>query len=318
MKWQTPFDGKVIAREESCRICHAEKGRKIGTVDYWDIKTCSIVSCENCGHIQLDPMLNDEETSKGCFAYYVEEFSRTGTKEQLKNCERNFRRGVVFGYHLKNRHISPRFVLELGPGSGYFAAGLQFVFPAVEITVMDMFQGYDIFHIEGYLVQNHDLIRTAVKMAKQAGLIVSVDLASYNVVEANLEFLNEMISDYVDIVFANEEEARAFTGKEPEEALIHISDHCDIAVVKIGKEGSYIKSESTNVKVLPRLANCIDTTGAGDLYAAGFLYGLACDYNHELCGKIGSLVSGKVVEVIGAKMSDKVWGQIHDEIKRML
>jgi ubiquinone/menaquinone biosynthesis C-methylase UbiE len=138
MKWQTPFDGKVIAREESCRICHAEKGRKIGTVDYWDIKTCSIVSCENCGHIQLDPMLNDEETSKGCFAYYVEEFSRTGTKEQLKNCERNFRRGVVFGYHLKNRHISPRFVLELGPGSGYFAAGLQFVFPAVEITVMDI------------------------------------------------------------------------------------------------------------------------------------------------------------------------------------
>lgn len=183
---------------------------------------------------------------------------------------------------------------------------------------MDMFHGYDIFHIEGYLVQNHDLIRTAVKMAKQAGLIVSVDLASYNVVEANLEFLNEMIRDYVDIVFANEEEARAFTGKEPEEALIHISDHCDIAVVKIGKEGSYIKSESTNVKVLPRLANCIDTTGAGDLYAAGFLYGLACDYNHELCGKIGSLLSGKVVEVIGAKMSDDVWEQIHAEIKKMM
>lgn len=197
-----------------------------------------------------------------------------------------------------------------------------FLGAACEIDATDlkpeMFEGYDIFHIEGYLVQNHDLIRTAVKLAKEAGLLVSVDLASYNVVEANLEFLNEMIKDYVDIVFANEEEARAFTGKEPEEALIHISEHCDIAVVKIGKEGSYIKSGSTTVKVQPRLADCIDTTGAGDLYAAGFLYGLTRDYSHEICGKIGSLVSGKVVEVIGAKMPEVVWTDINVEIEKML
>jgi len=181
----------------------------------------------------------------------------------------------------------------------------------------EMFSGYDIFHIEGYLVQNHDLIRTAVKMAKEAGLMVSVDLASYNVVEANLNFLNEMIRDYVDIVFANEEEARAFTGKEPEEALIHISEHCEIAVVKIGKEGSYIKSGNNSVKVSPRLTECIDTTGAGDLYAAGFLWGLAKDFSHEMCGKIGSLVSSRVVEVIGAKMTNEVWSEIHREINAM-
>jgi len=197
-----------------------------------------------------------------------------------------------------------------------------FLGAACEIDAADlkpeMFAGYDIFHIEGYLVQNHELIRTAVKMAKEAGLLVSVDLASYNVVEANLAFLNEMIRDYVDIVFANEEEARAFTGKEPEEALIHISEHCDIAVVKIGKDGSYIKSGEKSVKVLPRLAECIDTTGAGDLYASGFLYGLANDYPHEVCGKIGSLVSSKVVEVIGAKMTDEVWAEIHAEIRAMI
>ncbi len=197
-----------------------------------------------------------------------------------------------------------------------------FLGAACEIEASDlkpqMFEGYDIFHIEGYLVQNHDLIRAAVRMAKQAGLLVSVDLASYNVVESNLEFLNEMIRDYVDIVFANEEEARSFTGKEPEEALIHISEHCEIAVVKIGKEGSYIKSGSNSVKVMPRLAECIDTTGAGDLYAAGFLYGLANGYPHEICGKIGSLVSAKVVEVIGAKMTDEVWNEIKQEINAMI
>lgn len=182
----------------------------------------------------------------------------------------------------------------------------------------EMFVGFDIFHIEGYLVQNHELIRTAVKMAKEAGLQVSVDLASYNVVEENLDFLNEIIRDYIDIVFANEEEARAFTGKVPEQALIHIADHCDIAVVKIGKEGSYIKSGSESVLVKPRLANCIDTTGAGDLYAAGFLYGLANGYSLDICGKIGSLVSGNVVEVLGAKMTDEVWKQIHTDIQKII
>ncbi len=182
----------------------------------------------------------------------------------------------------------------------------------------EMFVGFDIFHIEGYLVQNHELIRRAVKMAKEAGLQVSVDLASYNVVEENLDFLNEIIRDYIDIVFANEEEARAFTGKEPEQALIHIANHCDIAVVKIGKEGSFIKSGSESVLVKPRLANCIDTTGAGDLYAAGFLYGLANGYSLDICGKIGSLVSGNVVEVLGAKMTDEVWKQIHTDIQKII
>ena len=182
----------------------------------------------------------------------------------------------------------------------------------------EMFSGYDIFHIEGYLVQNHDLIRTAVKMAKEAGLKVSIDLASYNVVEANLDFLLEIVEKYVDIVFANEEEARAFTSKEPEAALDFIAGICDIAVVKVGKDGSFIKSGDEKVLVKPRLSNCIDTTGAGDLYAAGFLYGLACNYSLEACGKIGSLVSGNVVEVLGAKMTDDVWAQIESDMHDLL
>lgn len=182
----------------------------------------------------------------------------------------------------------------------------------------EMFNGYDIFHIEGYLVQNHDLIRTAVQLAKQEGLLVSIDLASYNVVEANLDFLKSIIREFVDIVFANEEEARAFTGKEPEEALDFISQHCDIAIVKVGKEGSFIKAGTEKVQIRPRLSNCIDTTGAGDLYAAGFLFGLASNYSLEVCGKIGSLVSGNVVEVLGAKMSDEVWQSIHAEMKKIV
>lgn len=193
---------------------------------------------------------------------------------------------------------------------------------ACELTAADltpdMFRGYDIFHIEGYLVQNHDLIRTAVSLAKQEGLKVSVDLASFNVVEENLGFLQDIIREYVDIVFANEEEARAFTGKEPEEALKAISEHCEIAIVKVGKDGSFIKSGNQTVQIPPRVSNCIDTTGAGDLYASGFLFGLANNYSLEVSGKIGSLISGNVVEVLGAKMSEEVWETIQEEIKDII
>lgn len=136
------------------------------------------------------------------------------------------------------------------------------------------FDGYDILHIEGYLIFNHELIEKAVSMAKHCGLRVSLDMASYNVVEANLEFLKYLTEKYVDIVFANEEEAKSFTGKEPEEALEMISSMCEIAVVKVGAEGSYIKRgkevhRAGIIKIKP-----IDSTGAGDNYAAGFLYGL--------------------------------------------
>ncbi len=183
---------------------------------------------------------------------------------------------------------------------------------------LKIFEDYSIFHIEGYLVQNHELISTAVKLAKSAGLLVSIDLASYNVVESNLDFLTDLIANYVDIVFANEEEARAFTGKEPYEAVKAISDLCEIAIVKTGKDGSYIKKGEKFVNVKPRISECIDTTGAGDLYASGFLYGLASGLSLDACGKIGSIVAGNVVEVIGAKMSDDRWENIKSEIKLAL
>ena len=181
----------------------------------------------------------------------------------------------------------------------------------------EVFQGYHFFHIEGYLVQDHDLIRTALKMAKEAGLITSIDLASFNVVEENLEFLHEITEKYVDITFANEDEAYVFTGKTPLEAVEEMAKFSKIAVVKIGKDGSLIKSGNEFYCIVPHLVKSIDTTGAGDLYAAGFLYGLANDYSLDVCGKIGSLVSSRVVEVIGTKMSEETWNEIAEKVKEI-
>lgn len=199
------------------------------------------------------------------------------------------------------------------------------------------FEGYDYFHIEGYLVQNQALVRRAVELAKQAGSIISIDMASYNVVESNKAFLHDIIEDYVDIVFANETEAKALTGKEPREALEEIASICKIAVVKLGPDGSMVKcnAEATAAandaaandatandagfyKIEPYPANCIDATGAGDIYAAGFLYAHSLGMPVEVCGKVGSIISSKVVEVIGPKVDIPRWKAAKAEIRQLM
>ena len=179
------------------------------------------------------------------------------------------------------------------------------------------FEGYDILHVEGYLVQNHALLETILKLAKEAGLKVSLDLASYNVVEDNLDFLHDMVKNYVDIVFANEEESKAFTGKEPREALDEIAKITDIAVVKVGSKGSMVKQGETVTKIAPVKARAVDTTGAGDLYASGFLYGLANNLGFEKAGYVGSLLSGTVIEVVGAKFGEEKWKDIREKVKAL-
>lgn len=183
---------------------------------------------------------------------------------------------------------------------------------------VDMLKGYDYMYVEGYLVFNHALIEAAVEVAHKAGLKIAFDLSSYNVVEANLDFLKNILMKYVDIVFANEEEARALTGLEPEAALHEISNYCELTIVKIGKDGSLIKhnGEVTRVGVIP--ARALDTTGAGDAYAAGFFYGLTHGYTMEQCGKIAALVSGKVVEVMGPNLPDSAWPEVKAEIAKIV
>ena len=194
---------------------------------------------------------------------------------------------------------------------------------SVELSDVDLkpknFAGFDYLHIEGYLVQNHALIEKALRLAKDAGLQVSLDLASYNVVEENLAFLQEMSKKYVDILLANEDEARAFTGEEdPEKALDIIADTVDIAIVKVGKNGSFIKKDGIKYRIGIIEVLSLDTTGAGDLYASGFIYGLMNGLSLDKAGDIGAVLSGNVIEVIGAKMDEERWAKIREEVNKII
>ena len=177
------------------------------------------------------------------------------------------------------------------------------------------FEGYDYFYIEGYLVQSHELIKKAIILAKQAGAKIILDMASYNVVEENREFLLDIIPQYVDIIFANEEEAKALLNLEAEEAVSYLAKQVDIAIVKTGSKGSWIQQGKEKVFVAALKVNCVDTTGAGDLYAAGFIYGMINNCTLSVCGQIGTLLAAHVIQEIGAKIVENKWDGIIDEIE---
>ena len=186
-----------------------------------------------------------------------------------------------------------------------------------EVSAAD-FEGCDHAHIEGYLLFNEALMRRVLESAKEAGCTVSLDLASFEVVNATSEILPDILRDYVDIVFANEEEGEAFTGLgDDHEAMARkLAEYCDVAVVKIGAKGSYVAHAGEVTKVAPVKADrVVDTTGAGDLWAAGFLYGWSCGCELPECARIGSILGAAVVQEEGTTLPETVWEDIRRRIE---
>jgi len=186
-----------------------------------------------------------------------------------------------------------------------------------EDITSDIFNGYGFFHIEGYLVQDEALIRKSLRLAKSHGLTVSIDMASYNVVRDHRDIFESLISEYVDVILANETEAESLTGQKAEKALDRMSEMARIAIVKQGDKGSLIRSGSSTYRIGIRKVNTIDTTGAGDLYASGFLYGLTQGQPLEACGEAGSIMGAYVTEVVGAKLEPDRWQFVKEEVSKV-
>ena len=275
--------------------------------------------------------LEKQETCGGSAANTISGLARLGVQTGYIGKIGHDAFGTFFEAEMKKHGVATRMFFgraQTGRALGLITPDSErtfatFLGSAVELEGSDLdaelFSGYDIFHIEGYMVQNHRLFETAVRLAKEAGLEVSLDLASHNVVRENIAFLQDMVARYVDIIFANEDEAMAFSGeKSPADALVTISPRCRIAVVKMGKNGSLVQHKDEHHRIVSIPAVAVDTTGAGDLYAAGFLYGLIQGYPLAVCGNIGSLLSGKVVEVIGAKLDENKWREVEAALPKLI
>lgn len=177
---------------------------------------------------------------------------------------------------------------------------------------------YHCIYIEGYLIVNEPLMRATMEKAKRLGLKVALDLSNYNIVNAFKGMLEDIIPKYVDILFSNESEAEAFTGLQAEEAVKKLSQIVDISIVTLGKKGALIGSRGEIVSVPAEGGKPIDTTGAGDNFAAGFLYGQSISASLEESARIGSMLAGHVIDVIGPEIPAGQWEQIKLKVKGIL
>ena len=165
-------------------------------------------------------------------------------------------------------------------------------------------------HCEGYALLGppmSDTLIEGVRIAKAAGAKISLDASDPFVVHSARERVWSTIRDYADLVFLNAEEARGLTGLSPEEAIFRVAEEGKVKtiVVKLGSRGSLVLEDGRLYEIPVRKIQAIDTTGAGDAYAGGYLYGVIQGWTPEECGKLASAVAALTVGQVGAVVKDR-------------
>lgn len=188
------------------------------------------------------------------------------------------------------------FIVSIG-AAGEFSPG--------EISE-EMFYGYDYLHMEGFLLNCCDVALAALGYARAAGSLISFDLGSKGLIARHRGKVEKIVSQYASIVFANEYEALEFTGLHPREAAAQIAGilapRGGVAVVKCGAEGSYVACRDDFYKIDAVEVPVADTVGAGDAYAAGFLYAHSLGCSLGECGKKAAATAAAAVAVKGPRI----------------
>jgi len=235
---------------------------------------------------------------------YYNELTRAGVDSQLIPTAK------------KPTGVATTFVSRDGERTFGTYLGASILLNADDLTD-DMFDGYDCFYLESYKLVNYPLVSRTAELARQKGMKYALDLGSYNIVEEHLDFLKPFVREHVDILFANEEEALAYTGKPPHEALDEMASEVAVCVVKVGERGALIRKGDEYVEVPAFPVTPLDTTGAGDFFSAGFLHGYAHGYPLDVCGRMGSLLASYVIRYMGPNLPDEAWGEVKKQLKTM-
>jgi sugar/nucleoside kinase (ribokinase family) len=170
----------------------------------------------------------------------------------------------------------------------------------------DLIASAQITYLEGYLFdrdQAKQAFETAAEYAHKAGRKVALTLSDPFCVGRHREDFVNLVENHVDILFANEQEIKSLYEQDDfEKALEHVSGNCEIAVVTRSEKGAVILSNGKRINIAAApVDKVLDTTGAGDQFAAGFLYGLTEGMDLEKCGKLGAIAAAEVISHIGPR-----------------
>ena len=177
-----------------------------------------------------------------------------------------------------------------------------------------------ILYLEGYLCDNpaaKDAFIKAAEIAKNAGRKVALSLSDSFCVNRHRESFIKLVKNHIDILFANEDEIKAlYKTSSLNTAIEELKKTCDLAAITIGKKGSILISRGKEINIDPfSFGKAIDTTGAGDLYAGGFLKGLADGRKPEISAKIGSICAGHIVTQLGSRSNTDLLNLISSHLE---
>lgn len=167
---------------------------------------------------------------------------------------------------------------------------------------MFFFEGIRLFHCEGYQIPNPLFLKNLISEAKKAGALISMDLGCHELVSSYKENLLELIENYLDILFANCDEARCLTGLPPQDACMELGKKCPCVVVTCGDQGGFVSYKGKIIQYDAYPAPLVDDTGAGDSFMAGFLHGILTEKPIEECAQLGAFVASKIIQLVGAEL----------------
>ncbi len=237
--------------------------------------------------------------------------------------------GEFYRRKLLESNVEPRLVMSGSSGTGRC---LELVTPDGERTMRTClgasgeltpeeadridFSGFGLVYFAGYLFSNMPVLEKILDKARRAKCLVAMDLASFEVMETFRKEVLQALKCDIDMVFGNEEETSVLTGpgKSAEAMALELGKLCKVAAVKRGPQGSCVSVDGrlTVEKITP--VHAVDTTAAGDNWAAGFLYGCMLGKTDAVSARMGSMVSAEVVQVYGSEMPETTWEKLRAKI----
>jgi len=176
------------------------------------------------------------------------------------------------------------------------------------------FQGCKWTFVSCYALYTEGLLARVLELAENAGTRVALDLAAFELVRRyRKEIIDVIESGKISICFCNEDEARELGLGDPEECIEKLSKHCEYAVVTLGDKGCVVRRQGEEAVREPACSGITvtDSTGAGDLFDAGFLYGILNGYDTRRCAQLGNLAGGAVIQTLGAEVSPESYRWLH-------
>lgn len=172
------------------------------------------------------------------------------------------------------------------------------------------FKDVKLVHLDGYSLRNKSLVEAAMKLAKANNATVSFDPGCFQLVREHKSEIFSLLEQYVDILFLNEQELKELSDLSATEACRALSHLVEVCVVLQGQNGCLVGSKNHVFHCPSRKVEVVDTTGAGDLFASGFLYGVLSGSDLHRAAYIGNYLGSTVIQHMGAEIPDEEWPQI--------